>query len=108
MIINVSEGENMSVHGEVDHSEFYTGSHYYWSDTGISRYIFMGDFIYAISHAGVTVTNLTTMETVDSLILREAVDYDDLYWEEGESVSSDGAEEERDDGEAESESPDEG
>ena len=108
MIINVSEGENMSVHGEVDHSEFYTGSHYYWSDTGIRRSIFMGDFIYAISHAGVTVTNLTTMETVDSLILREAVDYEDQYWEEGETVSSDGTEEERDDGEAESESPDEG
>lgn len=89
MIINVSAGENMTVHGEVDHSEFYTGSHYYWSDTGIRRSIFMGDFIYAISHAGVTVTNLTTMETVDSVILREAVEPDYYRYEsEGETSSS--------------------
>ena len=102
MIINVSAGENMTVHGEVDHSEFYTGSHYYWSDTGIRRSIFMGDFIYAISHAGVTVTNLTSMETVDTLILREAVEPDNYRYEsEGEtSTSSDDREESEEDAEA--------
>ena len=90
MIINVSAGENLSVHGEVDHSEFYTGSHYWWDSTSIRRSIFMGDYIYAVSHAGITVTNLTTMETVDSLVLREAVD-DDYYYDGGSAVSGEGS-----------------
>ena len=70
-------------------SEFYTGSHYWWDSTSIRRSIFMGDYIYAISHAGITVTNLTTMETVDSLVLREAVD-DYYYYGDGGAVSEEG------------------
>jgi hypothetical protein len=58
----VKVGENALVsYGEVDHSGFYTGegNSYYWSyGVDVRRSIFMGDYIYAISNAGVTCTRL--------------------------------------------------
>ena len=65
MIVNVTE-EGLEMHGEVDHSHLYeTEENYWWSSYNIRRSIFMGDYIYAISHAGITVTNLDTLEEVD-------------------------------------------
>ena len=93
VIVNVTVGENLSIHGEVDHSDFYSGEQYWWSSTGIRRSIFMGDYIYAISHAGVTVTNLSTMVQSDSLVLREAVEPEPYYYDEVEE-SKDGEESE--------------
>ena len=62
IIVNVTE-ENLSIHGVVDHSQFYDNSDsHWWSSYNIRRSIFMGDYVYAISHGGVTATNLDTME----------------------------------------------
>ncbi len=69
VIINISEDE-MQIHGEVNHSKFYeTEDNYWWNSYNIRRSIFMGDYIYAISHAGVTVTHLDSLEEVDSVQL---------------------------------------
>ncbi|HIF15893.1 MAG TPA: hypothetical protein EYQ85_01405, partial [Candidatus Poseidoniales archaeon] len=94
VIVNVSAGNNLTIHGEVDHSDFYTSGHYWWSSTGISRSIFMGDYIYAISHAGITVTNLSTMNMTDSLVLNEEVEDDYYGYAEESSTSSSDAEKE--------------
>ena len=61
----------MSIHGTVNHSTFYNiqENSYFSGDYNIRRSIFMGDFIYAVSAQGVTVTNLTTMEEAASLAL---------------------------------------
>ena len=60
----------MQIHGEVNHSKFYeTEDNHWWSSYNIRRSIFMGDYIYAISHAGVTVTHLDSLEEVDSVQL---------------------------------------
>ena len=76
MIVNITE-EGMELHGEVDHSQFYdTEEYHWWSSYNIRRSIFMGDYIYAISHAGVTVTHLDTLEEVDTLQLVQVEPYD--------------------------------
>ena len=72
VIVNVSEETGtMSIHGTVNHSTFYNNeeSTYFGGNYNIRRSIFMGDFIYAVSAQGVTVTNLTTMEESTSLAL---------------------------------------
>ena len=75
MIVNITE-EGMELHGEVDHSQFYdTEEYHWWSSYNIRRSIFMGDYIYAISHAGVTVTHLDTLEEVDTLQLVQVEPY---------------------------------
>ena len=69
MIVNITE-DSMQIHGEVNHSQFYaTEDNHYWNSYNIRRSIFMGDYIYAISHAGITVTHLDTLEEVDSVQL---------------------------------------
>ena len=69
VIVNITE-ESMQIHGEVNHSQFYeTEDSHWWNSYNIRRSIFMGDYIYAISHAGVTVTHLDTLEEVDSVQL---------------------------------------
>ena len=66
MIVNVTE-EGLEIHGEVNHSQFYeSDENRWWSSYNIRRSIFMGDYIYAISHGGITVTHLDTLEEVDS------------------------------------------
>ncbi len=66
VLVNVNPGEPLSVYGTVNHSQFYdteTCNYCYWvGETSIKRSIFMGDYIYAISSRGITVTNLTSME----------------------------------------------
>ncbi len=69
IIVNVDEATgNMSVHGEVNHSSLVNHesvNHYWGGDENIRRTIFMGDFIYAFSGAGITVHDLTSMELTD-------------------------------------------
>ena len=95
MIINVSEETGtMSIHGEVNHSTFYNGDDQrsYFNNYNIRRSIFMGDFIYAVSAQGVTVTNLTSMdETLAVSLDYQGVCYgcydDRLEEDEGETDS---------------------
>ena len=72
ILVNVESGMPLSVYGTVNHSHFYNEEncqYCYWSDgqTNIQRSIFMGDYIYAISLGGITVTNLTSMENSDEI-----------------------------------------
>ena len=53
----------------------------------------MGDFVYAISSGGVTVTNLSSLETVDEVTLSPSTYYDYYNVEESESESSQSEEE---------------
>ena len=90
-LVNVSEetGE-LSLHGTVDHSNLYNreDNQYYWGEYNIRRSIFMGDYVYAISSAGVSVTNLTTMEDVVTLKLEQPT-YDSYsYYDEGDVAVS--------------------
>jgi len=65
ILVNVNESNgNLTVHGAVDHSDLYDRGEqqYWWGEHSIRRSIFMGDFVYALSSAGVTATNLTTLE----------------------------------------------
>ena len=66
MIVNVTEN-GLEIYGEVDHSQFYdSDENRWWSSYNIRRSIFMGDYIYAISHGGITVTSLDNLEETDS------------------------------------------
>ena len=66
VLVNVNQGEPLTIYGSVNHSHFYDTddcNYCYWvGQTNIKRSIFMGDYIYAISSRGITVTNLTSME----------------------------------------------
>ena len=96
-LVNVSEetGE-LSLHGTVDHSALYNRAddQYYWGEYNIRRSIFMGDYVYAISSAGVSVTNLTTMDDVATLKLDQPTNdpyryYDDAVVSEESSSEGD-------------------
>ena len=102
------ENRSLSIHGEVDHSEFYNndGLSGWWSgDTSVRRSVFMGDYVYAFSGAGVSVTRYADMNTTATL---ELPGYDDPepygYYEEdvkeddGETSSSAGSESDPDAG----------
>jgi uncharacterized secreted protein with C-terminal beta-propeller domain len=99
-LVNVSEetGE-LSLHGTVDHSDLYNreDNQYYWGEYNIRRSIFMGDYVYAISSAGVSVTNLTTMDDVATLKLEQPT-YDSYnYYVEGDVAVSESASEDAND-----------
>ena len=92
-LILVDVTDPLSVYGTVNHSQFYDteGCDYcYWdnSDTTIKRSIFMGDYIYAISLGGITVTNLTSMEGTEELKFSDYIEDNnesDLKEAEGET-----------------------
>ena len=101
VLVNVSEDTgNLSIHGTVDHSELYDRgeNRQWWSEPTVRRSIFMGDFIYAVSSAGVTATNLTTMEHSAACELEYSDKYYHDYYQEEvaeapeSSPSSDGSE----------------
>ena len=81
VLVNVNPGEPLSVYGTVDHSQFYdteTCNYCYWvGETSIKRSIFMGDYIYAISSRGITVTNLTSMEGIGEIQFADHILADD-------------------------------
>jgi hypothetical protein len=58
MLVDIDEANgSMSVHGEVNHSSLFSNEdtqRVWWGDQNIRRSIFMGDFVYAFSSAGVT------------------------------------------------------
>jgi len=58
----------MSIHGEVNHSSLLNDeerNHWWGGNENIRRTVFMGDYIYAISGAGITAHHLDTMELSD-------------------------------------------
>ena len=102
MLINVSDS-NLSIYGSEDHSDFYNrdSKQHYWNDYNIRRSIFMGDFVYAISSGGVTVTNLTSLETVDEVTLTPSTYYYYSIESETETSQSEEEKEEHESGETE-------
>ena len=84
MLVGVNESDGtLSVYGEVNHSSFYDreedNRYWGWGEQNIRRSIFMGDFVYAISPAGITATNLTSMEESDRLSIPHSSVYDRYY-----------------------------
>ena len=104
ILVNVSEEtDNLSIHGTVDHSDLYDRgeNQYWWNQYNIRRSIFMGDFVYAISSAGITATNLTSMSESASVELAYVNPYNTYYYDDvvveedergEESTSDDGGE----------------
>ncbi len=85
MIVNVTEN-SLEIHGEVDHSQFYESEeNQWWNSYNIRRSIFMGDYIYAISHGGITVTHLDSLEETASHQFSKVV-VDDVESETGETA----------------------
>ena len=86
------ENKSLSAHGEIDHSALYgDGVQEYWySNTDIRRSIFMGDYIYSISSAGMTVHLLDNLSHIITVDLPEdnVVTYDDVSG--SSTASSDG------------------
>ena len=103
MLVAVNESDgSLNIYGEVNHSSLFDtdGESYWWDDRNIRRSIFMGDFVYAISSAGVTATNLTTMVESDNLTIPRsspyAYYYDDIAVAESDDADE-GEERERED-----------
>ena len=74
MLVNVNETDGrLSLYGEINQSSLYNGEgeRVSWGsgEQNIRRSIFMGDFVYALSAGGITVTNLTTLEESDRLFI---------------------------------------
>jgi uncharacterized secreted protein with C-terminal beta-propeller domain len=89
-LINIdSEQGSLSLHGVVNHSDFYNeeGVSSWWSgSTDIRRSIFMGDYIYAFSTAGATVHKTDDLSLIFELEIpgHDYIQY--YYYEEEESV----------------------
>ena len=102
MLVHVNEtaGE-LSIYGTVDHSDLYTQdeNNRWWNEYNIRRSIFMGDYVYAISSAGVTATNLTTLEETARVTIPHASAYDTSDEIETTTTSSDSESEPDRDGE---------
>ena len=101
MLVEVNETNgSLSIYGEVDHSSLYQSEseRSWWDDRNIRRSIFMGDFVYAISSAGITATNLTTLEETDRVNLPQSAAYDRYAYDDATVSESEGEErdEERD------------
>jgi len=98
VLVEVNEtAGTLDVYGEVNHSSLYDsqdGENRWWDDRNIRRSIFMGDFVYAISAAGITATNLTTMTETARLTIEYSSPYNDYVYEEDVAVS-DSSESER-------------
>ena len=80
-----AENGTLTTHGTIDHSDFYNDddgyrSYWYSGDVNIRRSIFMGDYVYAFSSGGVTVTNYSSMNQSASVELPE-LEEDEYYWD---------------------------
>ena len=91
--VNQTDG-SLSIYGEVNNSDLYEreNNRYWWNDFNIRRSIFMGDYIYAISSGGVTVTNITTLEESDRVLfeVENPYYYYDDYTEKEKVDAEDG------------------
>lgn len=89
------ENNTLTKYGTIDHSDFYNGEnglreYYYYGSPNVRRSIFMGDYVYAFSAEGVTVTNYSTMNLTDSVGLPDRIESQTYWgWEDG-VVDSDG------------------
>ena len=101
-----ADNNTLTKYGTIDHSDFYNGDSglresYYYGSPNVRRSIFMGDYIYAFSAEGVTVTNYTSMNLSASIDLPEQVNlpdyWDDVVYAESDDVREDGDDGERDD-----------
>ena len=105
MLIDVDEANGtMTVHGEVNHSSMFSNEEnqrFWWDDQNIRRSIFMGDYVYALSAAGVTATHLASLEESARIVFptedRNLYD-DDVAVSEGDD--GDASDRERDDSDA--------
>ena len=62
ILLKVDPDKGITSHGEIDHSAFYNDdSAWYWGNQDISRSVFMGNYIYALSDKAVTASDLATM-----------------------------------------------
>ena len=101
MLVKVNQSDGtLSMHGEVNHSSMYDsgGERYWWDSNDIRRSIFMGDFVYAISSAGITATNLTTLEETARIVLPQDQTLDDVRYDDvavAEGTEEDGQERDR-------------
>jgi len=98
MLVEVNETDgNLSLYGEVNHSSFYDreedNRYWGWGEQNIRRSIFMGDFVYAISPAGITATNLTTMEESARLSIPHSNTYEHYDYGEDVAVAEDSSDE---------------
>ena len=96
------ENNTLIKYGTIDHSDFYNGDsglreHYYSGSPNVRRSIFMGDYIYAFSAEGVTVTNYTSMNLSASIDLPEQINIPN-YWDDVVYAESDDVREDSDDG----------
>ncbi len=102
VLVEVNEtAGTLDVYGEVNHSSLYDsqdGENRWWDDRNIRRSIFMGDFVYAISAAGITATNLTTMTETARLAIEYSSPYNDYVYEEDVAVSDSGETEREEEG----------
>ncbi|HIF04520.1 MAG TPA: hypothetical protein EYQ80_03710, partial [Candidatus Poseidoniales archaeon] len=90
------ENRTLSIHGEVDHSEFYNGDSLsgWWSgDTSVRRSVFMGDYVYAFSGAGVSVTSFEDMNTSMTLEIPGFDTPESYGYSDGEAVDEGGSNE---------------
>ena len=97
--------ESLNEYGEINHSSFYNegDASGWWDDRNIRRSIFMGDFIYAVSAAGVSVTNLSTLEESDRVVLPSGERYAEAERERLETGDGDDREVDREDERSEGE-----
>ena len=97
--------ESLNEYGEINHSSFYNEADAsgWWDDRNIRRSIFMGDFIYAVSAAGVSVTNLSTLEESDRVVLPSGERYAEAERERLETGDGDDREVDREDERSEGE-----
>jgi hypothetical protein len=88
------ESGTLSTHGMVDHSEFYNegGLSGWWGgSTSIRRSIFMGDYVYAFSTAGVSVHRTDDLELMVEIEI-PGYDEPEVYYyddEDGETTDQD-------------------
>ena len=95
--VNETNG-SLSIYGEVDHSSLFQSQseRSWWDDRDIRRSIFMGDFVYAISSAGITATNLTTLEESDRVLFPQSTAYHRYAYDDAAESESESEGEERD------------
>jgi uncharacterized secreted protein with C-terminal beta-propeller domain len=63
-LIDTKIGEDLKLHGHVDHSRFYQNNRDSYYPPAIRRSYFVGDYIYAISPNGITGSRLSDMEII--------------------------------------------
>ncbi len=74
-LVHATAGDDLSVYGRIDHSDFYTAGDDFWGSRDVRRSVFMGDYIYAISDRAVTVHRLDDLSLSASVPLDGTVGY---------------------------------